>query len=111
MMTMHEVVDEAKVKALAADIEARGWQGAPLVCWGEQLITGTHRYAAVQQLGWLDSDIPTIELSEVFALAGLDLDAIHAEYGEPTSDEPIFVDMLLFELPDAIRAAYGIDLY
>jgi len=50
MDTLHEVRDTEKVQRLAADIEANGWQGAPMVADGDLLITGVHRYAALREL-------------------------------------------------------------
>ena len=110
MIPLHEVRDEAKLRELIASMDADGWQGAPLVVCGDQLITGTHRYAATQELGWADHDIPTIELAELFEMAGLDMAEVHAEHGCPTLDDPAFAEFL-GELPADIREEYGIDLH
>ena len=111
MIPYHEVRDYEHMRKLMASMEANGWVGAPLVIWdGEYLITGSHRYAAAMELGWTESDIPTIELSEVFAEAGLDFEALHAEHGYPTIDEHGKLVALLDELPEEIREKYGIDL-
>jgi hypothetical protein len=112
---LHEITDWGKALDLAASIEDRGWQGAPLVVDGDQLLTGTHRYAACQVLGLLDDEIPTVEIAEVFAAAGLDLEAELAENGfaDPWAN---LSDLLVVErercgygLPAAIREQYGID--
>ena len=108
MIPPHEITDPDKVKALVASIEANGWQGPPLVRDGEYLITGTHRYAAAQELGMMDHEIPTIELAQLFEDAGLDIDELHAEYDHPTIDDPLF-DHFLGELPQDILDKYGIE--
>lgn len=50
MDTLHEVRDTAKVTRIAKSIEENGWIGAPMVADGELLITGVHRYAALEEL-------------------------------------------------------------
>lgn len=111
MVPYHEVRDYDHLKTLMESMEANGWVGAPLVIWdGEYLITGSHRYAAAMELGWSENEIPTIELADVFAEAGLDFIELHREYGEPTiSDHGILV-ALVNELPKEIRDKYGIDI-
>ena len=109
METLHEVRDPAKVEKLVESIKQNGWQGPPLVAWGDQLITGTHRYAAWRELDRFDYDLPTIELDDVFTEAGLDINEIHAKYDYPTVDESLFVDFIL-ELPEEILEKYGIDI-
>lgn len=112
MIPYHEVHDYKLMKKLMESLEANGWVGAPLVVWeGEYLITGAHRYAAAMELGWDESDIPTIELADVFAEAGLDFEQLHAEYGYPTIDEHALLVELLNELPEEVREKYGIDLH
>ena len=110
MTPLHSVTDRDKVTAIRASLEQNGWVGAPLVIDGDQLLTGVHRYAAAQSLDWRDAEIPTVELADLFAEAGLDMAACHAEWGYPTSDEPAFVNFVEM-LPLAMRVAYGIDLH
>lgn len=110
MIPYHEVHDAAKVERLAASIDANGWQGAPLVVVdGEFLITGVHRYAACRKLYIPDNEIPTIELSDVFAEAGIDLDAALSAEGYPAVGEPLF-EAVVLDLPHSIREKYGLDL-
>lgn len=112
MVPYHEIRDHVHLARLVESLAKHGWIGAPLVIWdGEYLITGAHRYAAAMELGWSERDIPTIELANVFAEAGLDFTELHREYGEPTiSDHGILV-ALVNELPKEIREKYGIDLH
>ncbi len=109
MIPLHEIRDPAKLQRLIESISAHGWQGAPLVTWDCYLLTGTHRYAACQALGWVDADIPTIDISDVYAEAGLDWDALWHDYDCPTMDQWGVVESLLRELPPTVRRKYGID--
>ena len=43
-------VDMCKVQALAADMAANGWVGAPILTYYDTLLTGSHRLAALQLL-------------------------------------------------------------
>jgi hypothetical protein len=112
LVPLHDVTDWDKAIALAGAIEDEGWRGAPLVVRGRQLLTGTHRYMACELIG---AAAPTIEIADVFAEAGLDLDAEIAELG--FGDEWAALDALLcvereragYGLPGAVRAKYGID--
>lgn len=110
MTPLHAVTDPTKVAAIRASLERNGWAGAPLVVDGDQLLTGVHRYAAAKSLDWTDAEIPTVELFDLFAEAGLDMGACHAEWGYPTSDESAFVNFVEM-LPLAVRGAYGIDIH
>lgn len=104
--TPHDIQDEGKLQALIESMSANGWQGAPLVKWGEvDLITGTHRYHAAKEA---DIEIPVIDLEDVFAEAGLDFQAVWEECGEPAYGEYGLTEML-YELPESVREAYGID--
>jgi len=109
METYHAVTDHDKVAQLAAIIDAGDWPGPPLVHDGDQLLTGTHRYAAARSIDMIDADIPLVDIREVFAEADMDWESVWHEHGEPTANEPYYVDAIL-ELPPAIRRKYGIDM-
>lgn len=112
MLALHEVRDANKLQELVESIDANGWQGSPLVVWGEEfLLTGSHRYAACKELGMSDYEIPTIEIEEVFGEAGLNFDELHAEHGCPTISDYAQVVDLLNELPEDIKEKYGIDAH
>lgn len=112
MYTYHPVQEPEKVEALAESMGEQGWQGAPLVKWGEMhLLTGCHRYnAASKVLGWSDKQIPMIDLEKVFAEDGLDFACKHAEHNSCTIDESYDFCQLLDELSDDIKAKFGIDI-
>ena len=47
----HEVKNYRKYETLVNRMKKYGWQGAPLLADGEQLLTGSHRYEAVLTVG------------------------------------------------------------
>lgn len=103
---LHGTDRPADLAAIAASMAAHGWQGAPVVIddrmlgEGGYLITGHHRNAAAQATG---TAIPVVTLADLCAACGTDLEAFCD--GSYDSDwEAVFG-----ELPDAVRAAYGID--
>lgn len=110
MQTLHKVQDWQKVESIKRSIEENGWQGAPLVKWDDNLLTGVHRYEACRELEMHDDDIPTIDIEDVFEEAGLDFEELHAEYDYPTLYDAMFVE-LIQELPAAIINKYGIDIH
>jgi hypothetical protein len=108
MQTPHEITDQKHFEELRDSMEQNGWQGMPLVKWGDEcLMTGSHRYPAAKALDWVDYEIPMIDLEDVFAEAGLDFAELHEMFRCPTWDE-IWGSGLLYELPNEIREKYGI---
>lgn len=101
----HEATDENKVNELVESMKENGWQGSPLVSWGEQLYTGAHRSTAAEIV---EIEYPTIDLETVFAEAGVDFEEAHFIAGEPTSDDARMVEVLN-QLPYRIKSKYGID--
>lgn len=113
MVPLHEVHDMTKAEALAKSMERDGWKGAPLVCWQVygDLLTGTHRYYAAHNiLGWPDSDIPMIDIADVFEEAGLSFEACCETWGNPYLTEEAFLSVLN-ELPQEVCNKYGIDMH
>lgn len=105
--TLHGIDDPAKLEALTDDMIANGWRGAPLVRWGDGLVTGTHRYHAANAA---EICIPVVDLEDLFEEAGLDFAALWAANGEPTYGEDGMV-WLINGLPEAVRDEYGIDIH
>lgn len=105
MHTMHPEPEEDKVSALAADMEQRGWHGAPIVAWGDRAWTGTHRIAAWNAI---DGDlIPVVQLDDLLDAHGLNIN----DYDELTDiSEEYAVAHMIADLPQHIRTAYGLDL-
>jgi hypothetical protein len=122
LTTPHEYHDEAHLAEIVESIRANGWQGAPLVTFGKQLLSGTHRYLACKRLGIKESAIPTVTIAAVFAEAGLDFRAVCEEMGVkpqgirsqfPSDRAQTLADYITYvqpELPAAIVAKYGLDM-
>lgn len=102
--TWNEAYDTERLNILISSMEINGWMGAPLVSWCDFLITGSHRYAAAQAVG---IEVPTIEIDEVYAEAGLNFSELHAEAGYPTIDE-ITGSGMFERLPEWIIEKYGV---
>lgn len=109
MQTPNEIHDTQKYETIRESLSEHGWQGAPLVKWGdEDLITGSHRYLAAKSLEWFDYEIPMVDLEDVFSEVGLDFADLHKKHGCPTIDEVFGGNALLHELPAEIVNKYGI---
>ncbi len=101
---LHVAEDEVKVERLMESLERGGWQGAPLVVDGYNLLTGMHRWTAARRLEWQWQDVPVIEVSDVFAEAGMD-------WAETLEEAGGDLTTALGELPEVIRVKYGIDAH
>lgn len=113
MNPLHRVTDPEKVQTLAQSMEEHGWQGAPLVIWPvyEQLLTGVHRFtAAHEELGWDYSEIPTIDIADVFREDGLDFEQVLEEEGFPSYASSVF-GRVIQRLSPSILEKYGIDIH
>lgn len=109
----HEPNDDAKLADLMTSMERHGWVGAPLVAWDTHLLTGAHRFAAVDRLSREDRahiDMPVVDIRDVFAACGLDFDALVEHEGITAADDPSLPWLLHHYLPRETRAAYGIDI-
>lgn len=99
----HEIRDIKKLHELVASMRANGWQGAPLVADGEQLITGAHRCVAAQNAGIA---LEVVDIRDIYP----EWDVLHAEYGCPTANEREYV-FALEDLPVELRDRFGIDAH
>ena len=100
-------VDEDKVNEIASNLRHDGWVGAPLVTCMFHLVTGSHRFEALKSSVEHDFEVPTIELSEIFASESMDLDEVMEEEDctEPWGSGFVFV---LDQLSVETREFYGI---
>ena len=83
-------VDDQKVRQIARSILKQGWQGMPILKWGDELITGSHRITALallERLGYEDYVSEILNNGEVF----YDVSDIMEEYLEKNEME--FVDI------------------
>ena len=102
-MSFQRDIENDKVNEIIESIKNNGWQGAPIVVWGDVLITGNHRYAACVAI---DADPEVITLEEVFEEDGINFDEAHAEANYPAAGEDL--SELLNNLSDEIIAKYDI---
>lgn len=96
-------IENDKVEEIVENMKTNGWQGMPIVVWGDTLITGNHRYAACEVL---DLDPETITLEEIFEIDGLDFEEEHANADYPCSSDSL--GYFLNVLSDETIEAYGI---
>lgn len=105
-VTGQDYLDEDHAAAIAENMRAHGWQGAPLVVLPEWAISysGTHRLHAAEAAEL--EEVPAVSLEDLFEACGLDLEQIVAENDfMVTMHRPEILD----HLPDDIRAAYALD--
>lgn len=107
----HEVTDPEKYERLKKSIAADGWQGVPLIVHQDILLSGSHRYQAVKDLGWDDGDIPVMELWDVFREVGLNFYALHKRRGKPqVRNNAPWNNFMTEELHYEMRLKYGLKL-
>ena len=114
----HPVSDQKKFQRFVhilqqAMEEGRPWPFPPLVALDEFLMTGSHRYAAAEEVRWEEEglSIDVVQLVDIFQEAGLDFDTLYAQHDSPTIDDIDYLLALLAELPEEFRREYGIDLH
>jgi hypothetical protein len=105
----HEACDRAKFDELVKSMTANGWQGAPIVNLGGQLITGSHRFAACQEVGLNPLVVDILDIIDV------EFDDLMGEYGlgsaeEALEDLPMFCELLRTERPE-LASYLGIDIH
>jgi ParB-like nuclease domain len=66
----HGVQDREKFDELVLSMVENGWVGAPLVKYGNQLLTGSHRFAAAKASG---TPVMVVDLMDVFCIDEEDL--------------------------------------
>ncbi len=82
-MSPINAVDADRVAEIAESIKANGWRGCPILVCNDQLLTGSHRLAALKMLAdeeW--EDIDAIEVAEdVTDIVIEHMDAFEAKNG------------------------------
>lgn len=56
--------DESKVEEIVESIRNNGWIGCPILVYGEQLLTGSHRLEALKSLDDEEFDLDSMECAE-----------------------------------------------
>jgi ParB-like chromosome segregation protein Spo0J len=85
---LHEIVDYAKFEEIKNDMQINGWTKNPLVSYENELLNGSHRYAAAKNLEIL---IPVIDLSDEDACDALFGEGTHAEITQIILSETYWV--------------------
>lgn len=57
-------VDENEVNRIAESIKADGWIGCPILVFNDQLLTGSHRLAALKKLDEEGEDVLDLDVAE-----------------------------------------------
>jgi hypothetical protein len=102
------IEDGDKLRQIIESMRTNGWQGAPIVIWGDIQITGSHRAVAALETG---TEAEVISFEEVFEEDGADFEGFYTEYlerntGNVYSDLDHYVDYL----SPSIINKYDIDL-
>lgn len=105
----HEVRNEEHLAILIQSMRDYGWQGPPIVVYGQIALTGSHRLAAVAMLRaeGVDVEIPTVDIADVCTVCAVDWEAHCEEWEHHTDDRDI---MIATKLPDEVVEYLGLDL-
>jgi hypothetical protein len=106
----HEVRDEAHLGDLVMSLRDYGWQGPPIVVWGDVAFTGSHRLAAIAMLRTegVEIEIPTVDIANVCRVCDVDWDAHCQEWGHLTYDRD---RMIAEKLPAEVVEYLSLDLH
>lgn len=65
--TYHPInkVDEARVAELVKSMLENGWQGCPILVYGEEILTGSHRLAALKEIERMYNEDEIEDMPEV----------------------------------------------
>lgn len=78
---LHSATDPAHVAAIAADMQTKGWVGAPVVILSEvQALTGAHRLAAAIEAGYVP--VPQVPVTDLCKAYDIDWDALRVEHDD-----------------------------
>lgn len=107
-LPLNGVEDREKFHSMARAMADRKWEWTvPLIRCGDQLLSGSHRYAAARMVG---APIKVKDIDDVFAEAGLDFKTIWETYAQPFTGWLSNLDFALQKLPPEVRDHYGLDL-
>lgn len=99
-------VNETKVNEIAESIKKDGWKGCPILVYGNTLISGSHRLAALEKLNGEDFDIDfecaedVSDIIEDKINGGMDIDDI---FNYTDYLRAIFEDTWVEEYKDEIK--------
>lgn len=107
-LPLNGVEDRPKFWGMVKEMRSGDWEWhVPLIRCGDQLLTGSHRYAAANEAG---VPLKTIPIDRVFREAGLDFKQTWEANAQPFVSWLSNMDYAVQQLPEDLRAKYGIDL-
>jgi hypothetical protein len=107
-LPLNGVEDRYKFRAMVEEMEKGTWKWSkPLIRCGDQLLTGSHRYAAAKVAG---TPLVLMDVDDVFSEGGLDFKETWEKNAQPWDGWLSNLDYALKCLPDELREKYGIDL-
>ena len=107
-LPLNGVEDRDKFLGMAREMADGKWEWkVPLVRCGDQLLTGSHRYAAAKAAG---VPVETIDAADLFRESGLDFRQVWEEHAQPFTAWMNNMDAALKCLPPDLLRKYGIDL-
>lgn len=106
----HPQLDGDHTRQLADSIDEHGWDGPPLVMLDDIAVTGSHRYAALNELfneSGAIIDVPVIDLRDVCAEYSADYEAHCKRYNSDTEALTRMEEILPHEVIDYL----GLDMH
>jgi hypothetical protein len=107
-LPLNGVEDRYKFRAMVEEMEKGTWKWSkPLIRCGDQLLTGSHRYAASKVAG---TPLELMDVDDLFREGGLDFKETWEAHAQPWSGWLSNMDFALKCLPVELLEKYGIDL-
>jgi broad specificity phosphatase PhoE len=107
-LPLNAVEDRDKLRGMVATMEDGTWEwDKPIICSGDQLMTGSHRYHAAKATG---QKIPLKDFGEVCAEGGIDFEKEWRARAEPYGGWISNVSNVIRLFPPGLAEKYGIEL-
>lgn len=106
----HEVRDRDLLAILVESMRDYGWQGPPIVVFGDVAFTGSHRLAAVAVLRaeGVDIAIDAVDIAHVCTVCDVDWPAHCQQWGHRTYERD---RTIADKLPAGVVSYLGLDLH
>lgn len=101
----HEVTDQTKLDKLVADMQSRGWQGAPIVLVDDLALCGSHRIEAARIAG---IEVPTVQATDLWP--EIENEIITAFEDWDTEIALVEITAMILNVDSSAQATYGLDL-
>jgi hypothetical protein len=107
-LPLNGVEDRYKFRAMVEEMEKGTWKWSkPLIRCGDQLLTGSHRYAAAKVAG---TPLVLMDVDDLFKEGGLDFKETWEAHAQPWDGWLSNMDYALKCLPQDLLDEYGVDL-